>query len=288
MSLSQYISNLFEFALSVKSEAEELLGFNRFRKANVNASDAVSNVNAGTYAGSLITELLFNQFNHYVERECTGLLDLSSHAYKDGVHKQYLRTDGELAVLSLHPESIRESDFGVFVKNGGKIKNDFEILKQRTLEFAQNGMKPEMVAKILSSSSNYSSIIEEIKEDTASTQKAQQAQQQAEQQARQQEIDLRAKEMADQLKLAYYKIESDNQTKLEIAFGTLYDGMVARGQQDDTVELLKLKQEFMVNKEANYLKHLDTVISYKAKLEEIASKERISKDQLAIAKVNKN
>lgn len=277
MSLGNYIQYLYNYAMQVKAEAEEQVGFNRFRKADTNSSDAVSNVNQGVYAGSLITEGYFTEFNEYIEKECQGLLDIAKFAYRNGKKAQYLRTDGELIQLNLEEGSIQEVEFGVFAKNGGKTKEDFDILKQRTLEFAQNGMKQSVVAKIINSTSNFASLIEEIEAMEEQMMQQQQAQAQQEQQLAQMQIDAEKEKQKAELDKEYYKIDKDSQTKLELKYAELSAKALELNQNDDYVKLQELRQ-----------KQMDSMVAQQLKMIELRLKDKKIDSDERIAKMNKN
>lgn len=282
--LGNYIKFLYEYANNVKTEAEELIGFNRFRKADINTSDAVSNVNAGSYAGSLITEEYFVEFNEFVECEMQGLMDLSKFAFINGKKASFLRSDGELAHLKLEEGAIQEKEFGVFSKNGGKTKEDLDILKARTLEFAQNGMQHGMIGKIINSSNNFAKLIDDIEEMDEKLNQQQQAQQQQESQLKEMEIQQKAKAVEDQLKLDYYKIDQDNETKIEIAYAQLTDAALARNENGDLIAIEKLREDTIKRIQEGQIKSAELGLKNK----EIESKERIAEKQLQIARVNKN
>jgi hypothetical protein len=277
MSLGNYIQYLYNYATQVKAEAEEQVGFNRYRKAATNSSDAVSNVNQGVYAGSLITEEYFTEFNEFIERECQGIVDISKFAYRNGKKTKYLRTDGELIQLNLEEGSIQDTEFGVFTKNGGKTKEDLEILKQRTLEFAQNGMKQSIIAKIVNSSSNFASLIEEIEAMEEQMMQQQQQAQQQEQQMMQMQIEAKQVEQKAELDKEYYKIDKDSQTKLEVKYAELSAKALELNQNDDYIKLQELKQ-----------KQMDSMIAQQMKMIEFRLKDKQIESDEKIAKMNKN
>lgn len=282
--LGNYIQYLISYANDVKSEAEELLGFNRFRKADINTSDAVSNVNAGTYAGSLITEEYFIEFNEFIECELQGIIDLAKFAYINGKKASFLRSDGEIAHLNLEESSIQEKEFGVFVKNGGKTKENFEALKARALDFAQNGMQHGMVGKIINSSTNIEKLIDDIFEIEDKINEQQQQQQQAELQIQQEKIQADREIKSAELEMDKYKVDQDNETKLEIAYATITDSAIARDGAVDLIAIEKLRNEAMKRLQDGQLK----IMELQLKNKEIDSKERISNNTLKVAKVNKN
>ena len=209
LSLGNYIQWLYNYATQVKEEAYELVGFNRFRRSQTQASDAVYNVQQGQYTASLITEEWFKEFEEFREREYQGLIDLSKFAYSNGKKAAFIRNDSEAVYLKINPEDYCELEFGISVKNGGETKRNLDLLKAQATQFAQNQVKPSAVGKILNSKNNVSKLIEELElmEDEM-MQQQQQAQQQA-MEMEQAKLESEMQKHKDEIDLGYYKVNME-------------------------------------------------------------------------------
>lgn len=292
--LGTYIKDMLEICSFIKAEAEELVGFNRFRKANISAQDAVTNVNSGQYAGSLITEEYFFQFNKFIEKECQGLIDIAKYAYRNGKKASYMRSDIGLQILDVDPGSIQESEYGIFVKNGGKTKEKLDTLKQLGLTLAQNGMKGSVVARAIDADDNMEKIIQRIEiaeRELEEQQRIQQEQTNAIQQERnailQQQID-------DQLGLKKYEIDQNNQTKIDLELMKLSQSAISVNDTNALNEIGLLIKENRAEMDARFAQRVKQIeLSLKSKELELKNKdidlkEKISEDQKYIAKINKN
>lgn len=217
MALSQYIEFVHKLLDQVKSDAEEVMGINRQRKGETMASDAVSNNQQATMRSVVSTEELFVEYDEFEERELQGLMDISKFAFVKGKKASYISSDGKVKYLDVIPEAYMNADFGVFVKNGGREAQKLTEFKQSAFAFAQNQMKPSLVAKIVDSD-NLAELIIQMEQAEQELEQSQQAQAQAEQTQQQAELQEKVKENQDKLTLGYYTVDANNLTKREIAF----------------------------------------------------------------------
>lgn len=290
--LGSYLSDLMNIAASIKEEAQDMVGFNRFRQANLNASDAVSNVNQGMDAASLVTEELFLDFNEFVEKEFQGIIDIAKYAYRNGKKAIYRRTDLEEEILKVDEGSLQESEFGVFVKNGGRTKELHEQLKQYALSLIQNGTKGSTVMKALKGDDNMEKIIERME---LAEKEFEQRQMQIEQEknAVQQDATKVQREIIQaNLDMQKYKVDIDNQTKIDLKLldlgqqainlnDELAFNQITTLYQDDAA-----KRKDMIQEKMNQIKLSLEAKSLELKDKEIDSKERISQNQIKVARIN--
>ncbi len=216
MALSQYIEYIGKMIVQIKSDAEEMCGVNRQRKGESMASDAVGNNQQATIRSVLTTEELFVEYDEFEEKELQGLMDISKFAFVKGKKASYISSDGKIKYLDINPEAYQNIDFGVFVKNGGQEAEKLREFKQSAFAFAQNQMKPSLVAKVVDTD-NLAKLVLELEKAEQALEQLQSQQSQAEQQAQQQQMMSEAKQADDELNFKYYKTDSDNLTKREIA-----------------------------------------------------------------------
>lgn len=215
-SLNNFIQFIGNRIAQIKAEAEEMVGITRQRKGESMASDNVGN-NRDAIAYSIIsTEELFVEFDEFEEKDLQGLLDISKYAFVKGKKASYPSSDGKIKYLELNPESYQLADYGVFVKNGGAEAQKLREFKQSAFAFAQNQMKPSLVAKVVDAD-NLTKLVVELEQAEQQLEEAQQAQLQAEQQQAQTQQMSEAQQADDELNFKYYKVDADNLTKREIA-----------------------------------------------------------------------
>lgn len=216
MALNDYIKYIYGQLAQIKTDAEECVGINRQRMGESMASDAVANNADATTRSVITTEELFVEYDEFEEKDLQGLMDISKYAFVKGKKASYVSSDGKVKYLELNPESYMGIDVGVFVKNGGQEAQKLREFKQSAFAFAQNQMKPSLVAKIVDSD-NLAKLEIELQKAEDALEQQQQAQVQAEQEANQAKVQLDAKTHDDTMQYNYYKTDSDNLTKREIA-----------------------------------------------------------------------
>lgn len=286
--IGNYLSELNAIAQSIKEEVQDMVGFNRFRQANLRSSDAVANVQQGADAASLITEELFADFNDFMEKEFQGLVDHAKYAYKNGKKALYRISDIEEELLSLDEGDLEGTEFGVFVKNGGRIKETQEQIKQVALSLIQNGVKGSTVLKAMKGDDNIERIIQRVEEAELELEERSNQIEQQKIQVQQEANDLQ-KEV---LNTERYKIDTDNQTKIDLKLLELGVNAMQLGDElafQETTELFKneeAKRQANIQDKMNAIKVKLENAKLELKNKEIDSKERIAKTNENIARIN--
>lgn len=292
--MGTYIKDMLEICSYIKGEAEELIGFNRFRKANIAASDAVTNVNTGQYAGSLITEEYFFTFNNFLEKECQGIIDIAKYAYRNGKKAAYMRDDSAQEILNVDPGSIQESEYGVFVKNGGKTKEKMDAIKQLGLTLAQNGMKGSIITETINTDSNIEKIIEKMKIAERELEMSQQQQHEDQMAVMQEQNEILQQRLDDETFLKKYEIDENNQTKIDLKIMELSQMAINQNNTSALQELGILFAENRKDLDSKFAQRVKQIeLSLKAQELELKNKDidtrlEVSKDNKYIAKINKN
>lgn len=249
MALNDYIKYVYGQLNQIRTDAEECVGINRQRMGESMASDAVANNADATTRSVITTEELFVEYDEFEESEYQGLIDISKFAFVNGKKASYISSDGKTRYLDLNPESYTLIDAGVFVKNGGQEGAKLREFKQSAFAFAQNQMKPSLVAQIVEAD-NLGKLVGELKAAEQALEEQQQQQSQAENEATQAKVQLDAKVHDDTMAFNYYKTDSDNVTKKEIA-------LIEPSSNDGISDLSKsnIEREWQeIEKEKNYLK----------------------------------
>lgn len=292
-SLNQYISFVHEYLRSIKEEAEEFIGITRHRKGQQMASEGKGAVQQSIFQSSVITEELFASFEEFQRRELQGFLDISKVAWIKGKRAQFVGDDMKVHFLNVDPEVYAEAEFGVFVRTSKKEQERLESLRGMAQAFAQNQMRPSMVADIINAD-NFMELREKLSE--LEEMEMQLQQQRAEQEGNPDKIKAEMEAMEKQKDRDHETIEKEKDRNLERekmaheANMELYASDVNQNSIPDATEVQKLnlesekairegsikQQEVDVKKDANKLKE-----------KEIESKERIEKLKAQTALKNK-
>ena len=254
LGLGSYIQYLYDYALQIKEEAYENVGFNRYRRAATGSSDAVYNAQQGQYIGSLLTEELFEDFRRFCEKEFTSLIDLSKYVWNTGLKATFIKSDYETASIDIPPNGLSHANIGVVVKQGGEVKQQLEDFKRMLTGMGGNNLQLSTVAKIMSKTSNFSTLIKELelkeKEMMESSSMAQQEairQKDIELELKTRELDITEKKVDGELELRARELGVEPDNSLQII-----DSMNKKTQQDKE-NLLKLG-ELQIKKEGEATK----------------------------------
>jgi hypothetical protein len=249
MTLFDSIKQLIELQQHFKSEWDDLIGINRQRKGQTYASDLVGVNERATFQSTVITDMIFNLFEEFVERELQGVLDLTRFIAVDGIYKVWNETDLSTEILEIEPTEYCSADLGIMVQSSAEamaIKNKLEGSVQAML---QNNVKPSTILSILKSqnAAELESKLKRIEELQAQAeQQTQQSQQEAEQQAqeRREQFEL----YMETLKRETMHEEYDEKKELEHIKGTyntftFQDGDANDNGIPDAAEVAKLNLE---------------------------------------------
>lgn len=149
--LSQQIEFASRLLQEIKQNAEDFLGISRQRKGQISSSDGLGNSERAIFQSSIITEEIFVKFDRFQEKEMQGFLDVSRHAWRKGKKGSYINSEGELKMFEIPEEVYSNSELGVFAKISAREQEKLQELKALAQPFAQNGIKPSIIADIINS-----------------------------------------------------------------------------------------------------------------------------------------
>lgn len=149
LSLNQYLKQLYEIIQEIKEDWFNSIGFNRQRRADVNSSDGKATTEYALSGSAIITKERFRLFDKFEEKDDQGLLDLSRFAYKDGLKADFITPDGYNKYLELDSSMHPHDEMGVFVRDRLAEKEKLNKLKEFAFSFAQNDKNPEMISEII-------------------------------------------------------------------------------------------------------------------------------------------
>jgi hypothetical protein len=224
MSLANTIQQYIDSLEYIKQQIAFLSGVSPQRLSSIKSSELVGNVERSIEQSSYITNYWFDMHNEVKRRTYTALIECAKIAYRKGVRRQYVLDDMGVELLEINGRDFENSEFSVYVSNSTK---DFTVKEQ---------MKSLFQTALTADKATLSDIVEILNNDSMKdiqhklqrneqmraeqAGKAEQAQAEAQQQMMQLEMEAREREMLmkeRELDLEEYKINVDNQTKIQVA-----------------------------------------------------------------------
>lgn len=278
----QLIGLLQNYAASIKEELEAILGFNRYSNGEIGTRESNANVQEGLSQAGAVIDLYYSYFEAYIANDLQRVIDLSKHAFKKGTNITYLRNNQEIVNLEVS-DGYSNISHGIFVSSSRKAQQLLDITTAKATEFLQNGMEHSTMLKMLSSSKNFASIIQDVEE---AEQRLNKRQQEADQAQQKHEAEMKQAEMAEKEKdRELKKYEADLKAELEIQKQALtaLSFESASNKTDDYARIMEQQQ-----------KSLDSIRDFKIKQSElelknkdIDTKKYAADIQLQVAKENK-
>jgi hypothetical protein len=193
-------------------EWERVSGVNKQRQGDVGQYEGKATSQQAIVQSSHTTEDLYRKFGGFERRDLTALLDYSKQAWPEGKSTSFVMPDGTVEFLSIHPLEWMECVFGIFMSDSSKEQEKLDSLRQLSLEFAQNGVRPSTIADIFDADS-FQHLKKVLRTAESEIQELEQQAAQAEQQIK--EADL-AEKQADRDSANMNK-ELDRRNKIEVA-----------------------------------------------------------------------
>jgi hypothetical protein len=287
--VGQDLQILANHMVSVKEEAEELVGFNRFRQSNITTEDAVGNVQQGLSQSQLVTEEMFSQFFGFMLEEVRGIADLTQYAYDDTLVAPYLMSDSQIARRAIDKNKINYNSLAIFINTDGKSVENLNQFKALAQAFAQNGSKPSVVGRILNSNGNIETIIAKVEEMERDMEEQQSQQMQAQQQTQLKIEEYDYKKHSEELNKEFYKINTEAQLKMaELrAKAQMDDNTSGNSQGKEHIKMLIEAEKLLQKENERITDALFKKADLQIKQEELATKRYISDKTLAVARENK-
>ena len=245
LGLGSYVESVTNMMMTVKMEAEGVVGINQQRKANVSGKAGLGVTDAAIAQSHIITADLFEDFEKFQEKELCGLLDVSRFAFLYGKKAAYLNSAGRTAFLEIakEDEDFCNSEFGVKVTSSAKEKEKLNKMKAFAETLASQKVKASQLAVILNAESNFSKLITELKALEAEEQAILQQEAQAEADMKNQELQAKMTQDQQKLNLEYYKVDQNNITAEKVALIQSETQLLGLDKNlngvDDSVEVAK-------------------------------------------------
>jgi hypothetical protein len=236
----------------IEQKIKELSGVTDQRLGSISSSETVGNAKRAVTQSSHITEKWFQIHNWTKKRVLECMVEAAKEAWKNNTKKlQYVLDDLSTTFFSVDGADFNNSEYGVFISNYAKDIEGLEMLKELTQAAMQNDkIMLSSVADIYTSESlaDVKSKLIEVEEQIA--QRQQQAQDAQSQQVDKQ-IAFEQQKLQQELEKEYYKIDSDNQTKIQVAeinsFSRNQDQDINDNNVPDQLEIEKLRNQVEFN-----------------------------------------
>lgn len=222
MSLANVIQQYIQTLDYIKNQVAFISGVSPQRLGAISSNELVGNVERSVQQSSLITEYLFDSHNEVKRRVYTAMIEAAKIAYKDGLVTQYVLDDMGIEMLKLDEFQFENSEFNVYVSNSTKdnvVVNELKELSRLAIQADKADLSvlidtiindnPRDIVRLLQRSEQ-----EKYQRDA----QAQQQQLQAQQAQHQEAMQLEQQKLA----MEQYKIDTDNQTKIQVAEINVY------------------------------------------------------------------
>ena len=238
--ISQYLT-LLE---SIMVEWEKLSGVNRQRQGSMGTYEGKGTSQQAIVQSSHITEDLFRKFSNFEQRELQGLIDYSKIAWISGKKGMFVMPDNTLAELDIEGIGHLETEYGIFVSDGGKDVEKLQAIRGFAQAAVQNGL-PMSAAISIFESDSFPQIKDKIRQAEKAQEELNKAQQEAQTQQQQQQMQIQQQQM----ELNNIDKEKDRQLQIELAL------ISAEGDdKKNSASLEKMMKDFEIKQKQLELK----------------------------------
>lgn len=303
LSLANQIQQYIQTLDYIKQQTAFISGVSPQRLGAISSQELVGNVQQSLEQSALITEYLFDSHNEVKRRVYTAMIECAKIAFKDGKKTQFILDDMGIELLDIEECELDNTEFNVFMSNSNKDLQIVESLKQ----LAQAALQSDKadLSTIIDTMINDSpkDIVRTIQKGEAAKyardKQAQDQQAQVQQAQIKAQQDAVAQQLADKDKdrqLKQYEIDSNNETKLQVAQINVYSRQEELDQNNngipDPIELGKLSMQerdisskaFSEKMKLDHTKQIkDKEMSIKEK--EIANKKEIEDKKIEAIRV---
>jgi hypothetical protein len=251
LSLANVIQQYIQTLEYLKQQIAFISGVSPQRLGAINTNELVGNVERSVQQSALITEYLFDSHNEVKRRVYAALIEAAKVAYRDGLVTQYVLDDMSIEMLQIPELLFENTEFNVYVSNSSKDQSVVEQLKQLS-QIALQSDKADLSTII-------DTIINDSPRDIVRTlQRSEQAKYDRDAQAQQAQMESQQNIAAQQMqmeerKLAMeqYKIDTDSQTKIQVAEINVYSRQENLDQNANGIpDPLELAKQSLVERES--------------------------------------
>lgn len=129
-----------EMIVMLEQTLSNITGVPREMLAQIEATDAVTNVQVGIKQGAILTKHFMNAGELGVQEMLNDMLNLSKVAYSKGKKGSYILGDERQQIFTIEPNKLTNASFDVHVVNGGKEAQEKQLVQQVGIEMAKGGL----------------------------------------------------------------------------------------------------------------------------------------------------
>jgi len=305
LSMFEHIKEIISIMEFCKSEWDSQLGISRQRKAETAPSDTVGGNQEAVFQSSVITEMIFQDFDRFRRTEIEGLINCSQIANRTGKRAAYTTDDARTQLLDINPDYYCYAELGVMVSDSGAENDALKRIRQYCQAFAQNGQDPVTIIEMETADniSKLKGLLKKVKEEQLALQQ-QQAESEHQNEIEKIQLDQQFKEYESLLDTEQMNQEYTRKEELVILQGDINLAIqeVANGMNPDTTDGADIdaimaraneRDRMFADKEMHNKSESNKLAMEKARIrieeqknitkqKEIASKERIAKHSKAM------
>jgi len=285
---TQEIQSRYQLAMQLKNECWELVGMSRQRLGSVTASESATGTQTAIQQSYAQTEPLFVAHEYVLGQLYQAIIDAALYveSKKPQSTLSYITNEGESAFVTVNGTDLRFRDLKVFLTNRPEDTQMYNELRQLAQPLMQNGGSLYDVIELYSTKSmrEMKKVFKKLR-DTQEARQQQQLeiqQQQVEQQGQIAQAQLQQAQMQKEQEIANenYQNELDRINKKEIALINAESKSMGMGLSD--VDASGVPDVLEISKLANEQSRASR--EYETKIADIASKNRLASEKLAVEK----
>lgn len=281
MSMSEHILRSYELVSTIKSEYDEVCGISRQRKAQMNSSDGKAVSEYAMNMSYVMSEELFLEYEEFERRDYECLIELSKYAFSEGVSAQFIKTNGQKGFLNIiNPAAYCNADLGIFVKNGARELEKLNTMKAQVQPFVQNGASGKAIVGLVESN-NFADIHKIMDEMDAKLEAKFQQEQETQRQIQESQERIQDKILEQK----YNSDEVASYTDIQVAL--INEGIAISEKLRDVTSDPNADKSQVESVRNDLEKNAIELMKNSTKLKEIASRERIAKDNNKTKLANK-
>jgi hypothetical protein len=233
LSLANTIQQYIDTLNYIRQQIAFISGVSPQRLGAIENRELVGNVERSVQQSALITEYLFDSHDEVKRRVYTALIECAKIAYRDGKKIQYVLDDMGIEILDLEESQFDNSEFNVFVSNTAKDLMVVESLKQLS-QAALNSDKADLSTLIDTIiNDNPADIVRILQKGEAAKYERDKAMQEQQLASQEKQIQMQLEEKQRDRDLKQYEIDTNNQTKLQVAEINVYSRQKNLDQDGD-------------------------------------------------------
>lgn len=152
LSLGSYINDVYSLIKEIKLEYWDAIGMNAQRYSDIDSGAGKGTTEQAIIRSAIITYDTNKQMDKLIEKDYTGILNLSKSAWINGKKAKYVLSDGSRAFLDLNADDAidhAESEYSIFVRDSAELSEGMQQLKGVIGQAAQQSGSLSAVAEVV-------------------------------------------------------------------------------------------------------------------------------------------